>query len=307
MDIRQLRYFVAVVEAGSFTKAAVQLHVAQSALSLHIRQLEQRFGTALLVRDKTGVRTTDRGTRLLTHAQIILRQLALAEADLTSTSSSPAGEVTLGVPSGAARVMVSDVLAAAAKTLPNVSLKIVEGMTGQLEQWMTGGRFDLAVLYRTTDTVGRCVQLAREELYLIANPVAPPFATTIELANIHSFPLAVPRPTNYVRRCVSDIATRLGYTLDVRFEVDSLSSIIAMVIEGRAYSILTLAAVHNEVRSGLLKAVKIVNPLIPRSVVLATNPRDERTPAVVATRELIVDVVHKLVRTGYWPAIVVDA
>ena len=75
MDIRKLRYFMSVVEAGSFTRAAAQLHVAQSALSLHVRQLEERYGT-LLIRDKRGVRPTDRGAKLLSHAAKILRRLS---------------------------------------------------------------------------------------------------------------------------------------------------------------------------------------------------------------------------------------
>jgi LysR family transcriptional regulator, nitrogen assimilation regulatory protein len=119
---------------------------------------------------------------------------------------------------------------------------------------------------------------------------------------VQQLPLVVPTPANNVRQSVSNVAERLGYHLDVRFEVNSLSSIVSMVSERRMYSVLTLAAIHGEIRSGLLKAIKIVNPLITRSVVLATNRRDERSPAVLATRTVVIDVVRELVRTGVWPS-----
>lgn len=302
MDIRQLRYFLGVVEAGSFTKAAARLHVAQSALSLHVRQLEEGFGASLLIREKGGIRVTDHGAKLVEHARIILRQVALAEADLTNKNTSPAGEVTVGIPSGAARVMVSELLAAAKEVIPNVSLKIVEGMTGPLEEWMNAGRFNLAVLYRMADSIGGYDELAREEFCLVAHPNMPPFTNPIELADLFAFPLAVPMPVNNVRRSVADAIDRFGCTLDIRFEVDSLSTILRMVAEGKAYSILTPAAIHNEVRSGLVKAIKVVNPVISRSVVLATNTRDERLPAVKATRSVLINVVRELVQIGDWPA-----
>lgn len=293
---------MAIADAGGFTKAACQLHVSQSALSLHVRQMEDAFGVPLLIRERTGVRPTTQGAKLLRHARLILQQVALAEADLTSKISSPTGEVTIGIPSGAARVMLAELLAAAENILPNVSLKIIEGMTGPLEEWMSAGRFNLAVLYRTTGALGRNVELAHEEFCLVAHPDKPPFDIEIKLSDLHAFPLSLPREVNNARRMVSDAVSRLGYMLDIRFEVDSLSAIIKMIEDGRAYSILTPSAIQSEVKSGRLKAIKIVDPIITRAIVLATNVRDERNPAVEATKKVLVDVVRQLILTGSWPA-----
>ncbi|MER9146943.1 LysR family transcriptional regulator, partial [Mesorhizobium sp. M0871] len=91
MDIRQLRYFVGVVEAGSFTKAAATLNVAQSALSLHVRQLEEGFGTQLLVRGRTGVSLTASGDKLLERGRSILKEVQLTEAELTNSVAAPSG------------------------------------------------------------------------------------------------------------------------------------------------------------------------------------------------------------------------
>lgn len=134
VDIRQLRYFVGVVEAGSFTKAAATLNVAQSALSLHVRQLEEGFGTQLLVRDRTGVSVTASGDKLLERARIILKEILLTEAELTNSVAAPSGEVTIGIPSGAARVLSGPLLESVRSELPRISLKMIEGMTGPLEE-----------------------------------------------------------------------------------------------------------------------------------------------------------------------------
>jgi LysR family nitrogen assimilation transcriptional regulator len=306
MDVRQLRYFVGVVEAGSFTRAATHLNVAQSALSLHVRQLEEGFGTQLLIRERTGVSVTASGAKLLTRARTILKEIQLTEAELTSRAVSPAGEVTVGIPSGAARVMTAELLATAREELPGISLKIVEGMTGPLEEWMAAGRFNLAVLYRTAESPGPMTILAREELCLIVPPGEPPFEDTIRLANLHAFPLAVPMRNNNVRRSVSDVVAQHGCTLEVRFEVDSLSTIIDIVAEGKAYSILTPSAIQKEISQGRLRIARIVDPEITRLVVLAANPKDDRSPAVSAVRMLIPKVVRRLVDGGQWPATIPD-
>ncbi|CAH2405117.1 hypothetical protein MES5069_450066 [Mesorhizobium escarrei] len=126
VDIRRLRYFVGIVEAGSFTKAAATLNVAQSALSLHVRQLEEGFGTQLLVRDRTGVSVTASGDKLLEPARIILKEIQLTEAELTNTVAAPSGEVTIGIPSGAARVLSGPLLESVRSELPRISLKMIE-------------------------------------------------------------------------------------------------------------------------------------------------------------------------------------
>lgn len=302
MDIRQLKYFVGVVEAGSFTKAASLLHVAQSALSLHVRQLEEGFGTQLLVRDRTGISVTASGTKLLERARTILREIRLTEMELTNTVASPSGEVTIGIPSGAARVLSGPLLESVRNELPRISLKMIEGMTGPLEEWMAAGRFNLAVLYRTAESAGRMTVLAREEFYLVVPPGEPPFEDEIPLADLHAFPLAVPMRNNNVRRSVADVVAQHGCVLDVRFEVDSLSTIINMVMEGKAYSILAPSAIQREASQGQVRTVKIIDPVITRSVVLAVNPKDEQSPAVSAVRKLIPNVTRTLIESGQWPA-----
>lgn len=107
---------------------------------------------------------------------------------------------------------------------------------------------------------------------------------------------------NNGRRCVADVVAQQGCTLDVRFEVDSLSTILTIVSEGKMCSILAPSAIQREVKLGQVRAIRIVEPVISRFVVLVVNPRDERSVVVSAVRKLMARVVKKLVDEGQWPA-----
>lgn len=302
VDLKKLRYFVGVAEAGGFTRAAEQLHVAQSALSLHVRQMEECFGTQLLIRERTGVSLSAAGTRLLHHARIILNQVSLAEEELTNKVKSPVGEVSLGIPSGPARFLVPELLAAVSERFPKVSLKIVEGMSGPIEEWMLAGRFNLAILYKTVEEAAGFDVLAQEEFCLVIPPDKPPFENTVSLSALHAYPLAVPMSVNNARRSVAEVAAKHGSSLDVRYEMDSLSTIIGMVADGKAYSILTPPAVQREAALGQVRTARIVDPTIVRCAVLAVNPRDQRSIEVSAVRALLPQIVRQLIKDGKWPA-----
>ncbi|UCI31830.1 LysR family transcriptional regulator [Mesorhizobium sp. B4-1-4] len=293
VDFRRLRYFLGVVEARSFTKAAERLHVAQSALSLHIRQMEEGFGTSLLVRDRTGVTPTIAGYKLAHHARAILQRVTLAEEELTNAAKSPSGEITIGISCGVARMMVSRILALAREQLPMVSIKIVEGMSGPIEEWLAQGRFSLAILESTVENQDAAI-LAREEFCLVVPPNKPPFENTVRLSDLQKFPLAIPVRANSIGHSVTNLIARHGCALDVRFEIDSLSTIIDMVTDGKVCSILTPSAIQREASLGQLRCVKIVDPAISRTVVLAANPREERSALLGAARALVSQVVKDL-------------
>lgn len=94
---------------------------------------------------------------------------------------------------------------------------------------------------------------------LVVLPGEPPFEDSIPLADLHAFPLAVPMRNNNVRRSVADVVAQHGCVLDVRFEVDSLSTIIDMIMEGKAYSILTPSAIQKDASQGQVRTVDPVH------------------------------------------------
>src|SRR3954465_13852117 len=98
MELRQLKYFIAIVDSGSMMKASAQLHIAQPSLSVQMAKLEQEFGVALLARKARGVTPTDAGAAFYRHAETIIKMLADSHEVVRRTKQTTAGRVRLGMP-----------------------------------------------------------------------------------------------------------------------------------------------------------------------------------------------------------------
>lgn len=301
IDVRQLRYFQGVADAGSFTRASARLNVAQSALSLHVRRLEDHLGVRLLVRESDGVRPTVAGNKLLDHARIIFGQLALAEREVGDERNNPSGSVSIGIPSGAARVLAGPLLSAGKQELPRISIRIVDAMTGYLEDWLAEDRLDLTILYRPWRTLDEASQLVRESFYLVSPADWRDAATTIGFGALAGLPLALPSGSNNARAFIADQARQQHRDLNVEYELDSLPAILDLVKDGRAHSVLTPPAFLHEWRRGEVSARKIVDPPLHRTVVLGVRRRDRDGGACAAVEAMLRRTIRMLVADGEWP------
>ncbi|STR18245.1 Cyn operon transcriptional activator [Janthinobacterium lividum] len=147
MELRQLRYFVAIVDHGSLSRAALILHVAQPALTQQLRQLEEELGVQLLHRSAQGVLSTDAGKVFYEHAQAILKQVADARSAVTQSATRPSGNVTLGLPHSISGALALPLLLAARERYPEITLQLTEEITGNLNEQLKSGRINLAVLF----------------------------------------------------------------------------------------------------------------------------------------------------------------
>ena len=147
MDLKQLEYFVRVAELGSFTRAAIELDVAQPALSRQVRLLEVELRQTLLVRNGRGAVPTEAGKLLLDHGRGILHQVERAREDLGRLRGGLAGRVAVGLPTSVARVLTVPLTRAFREALPEARLSISEGLSGSLQEGLASGRLDIVVLY----------------------------------------------------------------------------------------------------------------------------------------------------------------
>ena len=154
MDLRQPRYFYHVAKSGSFTKSVENLHIAQPALSLHVRRIEQELGVPLLFRGPRGVKPTEAGTRLMDHAGIILNELAAIPDSVRGEAVSPSGIVRLGVEGTILEQIAVPVIEEARSLYPDIHIRIIESMSGYLLEWLTRGELDIAIVYATDDPRG---------------------------------------------------------------------------------------------------------------------------------------------------------
>jgi LysR family nitrogen assimilation transcriptional regulator len=225
MQFRQLRYFVKIVDAGSFSRAASVVHVAQPALSQQIAELEERLGVMLLQRSARGVRPTAAGEILYREASAILRQLDQLPRAIRPSSAEPEGMVSLGFVSSLASKLVGGILEECRASLPKVTIRVSDADSLGLESRIAAGLVDLAILYEDEFTTALTRQpLFRQKLYLISLESLPGQANVISLGRIAEMPLVLPGRTNGRRVLIERVFADANLKPDIALEADSLAS-----------------------------------------------------------------------------------
>ncbi len=310
MDLRQLRYFLAIAEEGSISRAAERLGVAQPSLSQHVMRLEADLAVALLVRSSRGVTPTEAGERLQQHARGILRAVAAARQDVRDLGDRASGTVAIGLPSSTSMALAVPLAEAVHRRLPDVTLRTMEAMSGHVLGWLEDGVIDLGILYNASGIRHLAVdELMTEDLYLVVPPdAAPPGGTAggiarqpVALAELATRPMVLPGRPHGLRELIDRHVRSAAVRLTVAVEMDALAQIKELVARGSLQTLLALAAVRPELDRGDLVAVPVVDPPIRRTVALVRNPSRTQTQASRAVERLLVEVVRELVAVGRWP------
>lgn len=303
MELRQIRYFVGVSEAGSLLKASARLHVAQPAIGQQIAALERDVGARLFDRSSRGVTLTAAGMAFLEHAKVLLADVERARAAVRESSRVPSGDVAIGLPTTVALIATVPILQACRDQLPQVRIKIVEAYSGFLREWLVSGRLDLAVLFGDQPDTGLAKQaLLDDRLAFVSSPHGETAPSTMALSALSRWPLVLPGRDHDLRRIIDDACEPAGIALDVVAEIESLPSVKRAVEAGLGSTILPLGAVADEVAAGRLRASTIDSPGMLRRVVCATSLTRPATAAGIAVLQLVGGVLRKMVEGGSWPA-----
>ena len=303
MELRQLRYFVAIVDHGSLSRAALVLHVAQPALTQQLRQLEEELGVQLLHRSAQGVLNTDAGKVFYEHAQAILKQVADAQAAVVQSAERPSGSVTLGLPHSISDALALPLLTAIRQRYPEITLQLTEEITGSLAEQLRAGRINLAVLF-DDGQLGSFVAtpLVEEELRFICRADAPAAAgrDSLALRDALDTTLILPGLQHGVRPRIESTARAVGLVTRDVIEINSIAILKSAILAGMGATILPVAPVQAEVERGAMRALAIRDPAIARTVVLCTSRNIPLTNAAAAVSRLVVQVAHGLCAEGRW-------
>ena len=299
MDLRQLEYFVRVAELGSFTRAAVELEVAQPALSRQVRLLEVELRQTLLVRNGRGAVPTEAGKVLLEHGRGILHQVQRARDDLGRLRGGLSGRVALGVPSSVARVLAVPLTREFRHSMPDAKLSISEALSAGLQEGLASGRLDIAVLYNAQPSRELDVTpLVEEDLLLVrARPPGlqeDPPPGPVDLAEVAKLPLVIPSRPNAIRMHVESALAQIGARPNVALEIDGVTAILDLVLDGAGCAILSRNALLNSPRPSAYTAQQIGSPPLRIQLSLATSLQRPATPVQKATLELIKQLLPPL-------------
>ena len=292
MDLKQLEYFVRVAELGSFTRASVELNVAQPALSRQVRLLEVELRQSLLVRNGRGATPTEAGKLLLEHGRGILHQVERARDDLGRLRGGLSGSVAVGLPTSVARILTVPLSRAFRETMPDARLSISEGLSASLQEGLISGRLDIVVLYNAQPSREMDVSpLLEEDLLLVcARPPGlheDPPPGPIALEEVAKQPLVIPTRPNAIRMHVEAQLADIGCRPNVALEIDGVSAILDLVLDGAGCAILSRNALLNTPRPSAYTARHIGQPPLRIRLSLATSLQRPATPVQKATLELI--------------------
>jgi LysR family nitrogen assimilation transcriptional regulator len=270
MNLRQMKYFVGIVDAGNMTRAAEQLHVAQTALGMQIRQLEEDLGMALLVRHSRGVDPTKAGRLLYERALRILALVDETRTEVASCDREDSEAIRLGITPALMLVAGTELALTVREQLPQVFLSLVEAMSHVLVETLARGEVDFILCYDVPDLPHLTrTALLQDDLVLVAPP-GPHKGKPIAFVEALEESLAMPEPGDTVRTVAARTARDLGLELKVAYEVRSISAMKSLVQRGAASSILPYFSVLDEVRAGTLDARPIIMPALRRTLFLAS-------------------------------------
>lgn len=301
MELRQLRYFVRVVELGSMGRAALDLGVVTSALSQQISRLESELSTRLLQRTSTGVVPTDAGLAFWRQAQLALRHAddAVRAAQLARLS----GHVSVGLPSSTSAVLGLPFMAAMRERYPEVRLHLVESLSGNLTSMLRARQLDLAVLFQA-DRGQRwsVLPVLDERLFLIARPglAGLPDRERVEVGELADLPLILPSNQHGLRALLNAASSRGRYALNVVAEIDGLAVLMDAVRAGYGATIQPGAALARLAGEPLV-TLEIADSAVRRPNLLTSLSDDELSPAGLAARVVLQSVMRELVQQGRWP------
>ena len=302
MELRQLRYFVRVVELGSMSRAALDLNLVQSALSQQISRLEGELSARLLQRTRKGVTPTEAGMAFFRGAQLALRHAE--QAGRAARQARLSGTVSVGLAPTTAAVLGLPLMHALGARYPDVRMHMVESLSGHLTQMLNARQLDLAVLFET-DAARRwsVTPLLEETLYLIRSRqgLPPNAAATVSMAELGALPLILPTGPHGLRSTLDAAFARAGLRPVLAAEIDSLALLMDAVDAGLGATLQPWAAVGRFADAAQhFHLAALDDPLARRPNVLCSLSDDELSPAALAARVVLADCARARVNAGQW-------
>ena len=242
------------------------------------------------------------GTRLFTQVKALLANAEALEQEIRGEAREPTGRVTLGLLPSIAQPLVGKLFTETRARHAAVSLKILEGSSGQVEEWLADARVDIAILYRYGPTLPEMEQsLAVVDSYLIGcvgdELTALP---EVRFSALNELPFILPSAPNGLRTALDAMARQQRISLTPVIEADSLPLQKSLVATERLYTVLPLHAVWGEVADERLQASRIVDPPFQRTISMATAKSKGPARAVSAVAAQIVEIVANMAKAGMW-------
>lgn len=295
VEIEQLRYFVAVAEHGSFSRAAASLGMSQPLLSRKVRALEVELHRNLLYRNGRGASVTEAGERFLVTARNVLHEIDMSMQVTVAQDAELTGRFVLGLTPSLARILTVPIVRAFSARFPKARLSMVEGLSRELHDRLLTDRVDAAVLHdQPSSPLVEAELLSLQALCLITRRGAlGPDRQAIAFTELQGLPLIFPSAPHPLRAIVEQQALRQGITLDIAYDIDGVETILELVHEGFGHNVASANVVRGGPWSQSLMMIPIVEPAVTTTLSLVTSRRHPPT----ALHRLTLGVIREAVRS----------
>ncbi|EBV8708822.1 tricarballylate utilization LysR family transcriptional regulator TcuR [Salmonella enterica subsp. enterica serovar Saintpaul] len=301
MELRQLRYFVRIIETGSMGSAAQDLDIGVSALSQQMSRLENELAIRLLQRTSRGVTPTNAGLAFYSQAQLALRHAD--DAILAAREARLSGHVSVGMAPSTASILGIPFIHAMQENYADVRLHVVESLSGNQERMINTRQIDLAIVFQKDKILRWSARpILEEQLFLIGshallaalpdNPITPE-----QLAGI---PLIMPSQGHGLRGRLDAVCQEHALNVEIVAEIDGLALLMRAVRDGLGATLQPGAAISH-LDNDALRVIGVHNPVLSRPNFLVSLSDDELTPAGLAARVVLTKVMRQLVDAGEWP------
>lgn len=310
MNFDDVRAFVSVARRGSFSDAATDLGIAQSAISKRVQRLEQRMGTTLLERHARGVLLTPSGASFLTPAETLVKDAEDLERNLSAYSETPSGLVRIALPQRTSGLVAPAVIERAAVELPLVRLEVLEGTPINVHQWLIEGQADIGLTYNAELGSGFTVSpFVTEPLFLFIAPgraddyFAGGRPHNCSIDSLKEIPLILPRKPHPLRLLVERTAFGHGFKPNIIHEIDGPTTTRGVVARGVGGTIFNLSGAWQEdARTGALLTIPFSSPTISWTLHIACSDKVTQLSAPRGVLEIVEDVLERLLAEGSaWP------
>jgi LysR family nitrogen assimilation transcriptional regulator len=303
MDLKQLDYFVRVAELGSFTRAATQLAVVQSALSRQVRALEVELRQPLFERTGRGVTLTEAGKRLLEHGRGILQQVERARLDIENQRGAATGRIVIGLPPSVSRTLTGPLVSAFRQRFPKATLSVVEGLSTYVMEWLAIGRVDCAVVYNVGASAAvDLLPVLHEQLYLVSarrrsgvgKASGRLVGKPVTLAEVAERELVIPSRPHSIRMLLEAALANEGRRARVALEIESIPAILDLVQHDGFHAVLALNAIKASGKEQGFSVRPIGKPRLTTTLWIATSAQRPRGPLIDQSTALVRELLVKL-------------
>ncbi|MBO9352677.1 LysR family transcriptional regulator [Bordetella petrii] len=307
-DIKALRYFVAVAQRGSYSRASAHLRITQPAITRQIQAIEKQYGMRLFRREGRGVELTEAGRVLFEQARDIIERMELINSMMDVAANEPSGRLTIGVTAAVAKHLIPDAILRYRKKYPRVLLQVQEGSSSDLMEMLADGKIDLALTYaQARRAAATMLPLLDVQIGLVAPPAKvlgrkDPLAgrKRLTLAEAAAFPLILQSRANSMRIALEQACGSVGAVPNIALESESLALSLELIKAGGGYMLMGYVAVHEEVTKGELRFVPIVPPDMKWRMSLAFRGMKAQSIAGMAMATEIKESMRLAIREGRW-------